>query len=66
MAEPIEILFGSRTCMSPRNHELNSVEIPQCNGAILMEKGASCCKVYGHSAVICAKTAELIEMPFGL
>jgi len=24
------------------------------------------CKVYGHSAVICAKTAEPIEMPFGL
>jgi len=28
--------------------------------------GASHCKVYGHSAVICAKTAEPIEMPFGL
>jgi len=27
---------------------------------------ASDCKVYGHSAVICAKTAEPIEMPFGL
>jgi len=27
---------------------------------------ASHCKVSGHSAVICAKTAELIEMPFGL
>ena len=27
---------------------------------------ASHCKVQGHSAVICAKTAEPIEMPFGL
>jgi len=30
------------------------------------EKGASHCKVQGHSTVICAKTAEPIEMPFGL
>jgi len=30
-------------------------------------KGAAHCKVRGHyCAVICAKTAELIEMPFGL
>jgi len=27
-------------------------------------KGASHRKVQGHSAVICAKTAELLEMPF--
>jgi len=35
-------------------------------GAILRGKGVSHCKVYGHSAVICAKTAELKEMPFRL
>ena len=29
-------------------------------------EGASHCKVQGHSAVPCAKTAEPIEMPFGL
>jgi len=29
-------------------------------------EGASHCKTYGHSAAICAKTAEPIEMPFGL
>jgi len=29
-------------------------------------KGASQCKVLGHSAVICAKIAEPIKMPFGL
>ena len=28
-------------------------------------KGAHC-EVQGHSVVTCAKTAELIEMPFGL
>jgi len=28
--------------------------------------GAAHCKAWGHSAVSCAKTAELIEMPFGL
>jgi len=30
------------------------------------EKGACHCKVYGHSAVNCAKTAEPIEIPFVL
>jgi len=29
-------------------------------------EGASNCKVWGHSAVICAKTAEPTNMPFGL
>jgi len=29
-------------------------------------EGASHCKVYGHSAVMSAKTAKSIEMPFGL
>ena len=35
-------------------------------GAILRGKGAPHCKIYGHSAVICAKTSEPIYMPFGL
>ena len=34
--------------------------------AILRGKGASYCKVLEHSAVICAKTAEPIKMPFVL
>ena len=42
------------------------VQISPWEGAILRGKGAFYCKVYGHSAVICAKTAEPIEMPFGL
>jgi len=29
-------------------------------------EGTSHCKVWGHSAIICAKTAEQIKMPFGL
>jgi len=29
-------------------------------------EGATPCKAYWHCAVICAKTAEVIEMPFGL
>ena len=29
-------------------------------------KGASLCKVYGHSVVTYAKTAQPVEMPFGL
>jgi len=29
-------------------------------------EGASHCNVQGHSAVICAKMAEPIEMPFGI
>ena len=32
----------------------------------VLEKGAAICKVYGLSAVSCAKTAELIDLPFGL
>ena len=35
-------------------------------GAILRGEGAFHCKVYGHSVVLCANTAEPIEMPFGL
>ena len=43
------------------------VQIPLWEGAILRGgKGASHCKAYGHSAVICANITEPIEMPFGL
>ena len=35
-------------------------------GAILKGKQANHCKVYGHSVVICANTAEPIEVPFVL
>jgi len=35
-------------------------------GAILRGKRANHCKVYGHFAVICAKTAKPIEVLSGL
>jgi len=40
------------------------VQIPMRSGNF--EEGTSHCKVYGHSAVSCAETAEPIEMPFWL
>jgi len=39
---------------------------PPWEGAILRMEGAANCKVLGHSAAICAKTIEPIEMLFGL
>jgi len=56
--------FGLRTRVGRRNHALDGVQIPPWEGTILKEKGASHSKIYGHSAVICAKTAETIEMGF--
>jgi len=41
------------------------VQIPPWEGAIMGERGARC-EVYGLSAVSCAKTAEPIDLPFGL
>jgi len=46
-----------------------AVQIPPWEGTILRGqtcKEASHCTVEGHSAVICAKTAKPIEMPFAL
>jgi len=65
-AAPIEMQFGLRTRLVPRNHVLDGGPDPPWEGAILRGKGASHCKVYGQSAVPCAKTAEPIEMLFGL
>ena len=39
---------------------------PPMGRAILRDKRANHCKVYAHSAVICAKTAEPINLLFGL
>ena len=54
------------TRVDPRNHVLYGSPDPPWEGAILRGKGAPHCKIQGLSAVICAKTAEPIEMPFGL
>ena len=64
MAAPIEVLFGFRTLVDPGNHVLDGGPDPPREGEILRRKGATHCKVYGHSAVICAKTAKPIKMPF--
>ena len=57
--------FALRT-VGPGNFVLDGGLDPPRGGAILKGEGASHCKVWGHSAVICAQTAEPIEMPFGL
>jgi len=45
---------------------LDGVQIPHEKGAILRGKLAARCKVYGHSAVSGATTAQPIEMLFGM
>jgi len=64
-AAPIEMLFGFRTLVGPRSHVLGGGPCPPWEGAIFRGKGASRCKVCGHTAVICAKTAEPFEISFG-
>jgi len=64
-AEAIEMPVGLWIRLGPRNHALDGVQISPCEKAILWG-GAANLKVYGPSAVICAKTAEPIEMPFGM
>jgi len=57
--------FGLRTWLGPRNHVLDGDPDIPWEGAILRgERGIPLYK--GHSVVICAKTAEPIEMQFGL
>jgi len=53
--------FGLWARTGPRNYKLDGVQIPTWKRAI-WGKGAP----LGHSAVSCAKTAELIDLPFGL
>jgi len=62
MAPPIEMPFGLRIRVSPRNHILDGVQISPWEGAFIMGKGAA--DSYAVSFV--KKTVEPIEMPFGL
>jgi len=39
---------------------------PSTGRGNLREEGHPVIKVYGHSVVSCAKTAELIQVPFGI
>jgi len=66
MAELIEMLFGLRTRVGPGNHVLNGGSRSLHGKGQFLGKRASHCKVEGYSTVICAKTVEPIEMPFGL
>jgi len=61
-AVPIEIPFGLRTRVDPRNHVLDGVYIPHAWEWRTLRWGSG----GTLSAVNCAKTVELIEMPFGL
>jgi len=62
VAEPIEVPFGLWTRVGPRNNVLDGVQISPCT--ILRAKGVAHCKLYGSSAMICAKMPLPIEMPF--
>jgi len=44
----------------------HGVQIPLWVGAILKGKRVNHCKVRGHSAAICANTAEPIDVQFGI
>jgi len=65
MAEPIKMPFRLWVQVCSRNDVLDWVEIGPCKGAIFEGKHMP---THGrrHSAVSCAKMAELIEMLFGL
>jgi len=65
-AELIKVLFGLRDLVGPRNHVLSGVQRPHQKGQFFRGKGLAHCKVWRHLVVSCAKTAELIHMPFGL
>ena len=65
-AEPIEVVFGLWSRVGPKNRVLDGVQIPQRKGAILRGEMAAHSNVQGYPAVICAKTAVLIEMQFGM
>jgi len=56
-AEAIELPFGFRTRVGPRNHELHGVQIPSWEGVILKGKWANHSKSSALSVVSCAKRA---------
>jgi len=64
MAKLIEILFGFRTRVGQRNHVLDGANIPHGRGNF--EGGEWRPIVKYRDTIICSKTAEPIEIPFGL
>jgi len=65
MAELIEMPFGLWAWIGPRDCVLDGGPDPRWERGNFGERGTHC-KVCGHSAITCAKTAEPIVMPFGL
>jgi len=61
-AEAIEVPFGFRTQVGPKIHVLAGGPDSPWEGAILRGKANHCIR---HSAVICAKNTEPIEVLFG-
>ena len=62
----IEMPFGLRTRVGPRNHVLDGGPDPPMGRATFEgEKGPPIVK-YRDTVVPCTKTAEAIKMPFGL
>jgi len=59
------MLFGLRTQVGPGNHILDGVQIPPMGSGNLRGEGRPIVK-HRNSVVICAKTAKLMVIPFGL
>jgi len=62
-ADPIELPFRLRTRVDPGSHVLEGGPDSHGKGNFEAEGAFHC---IGHRVVTCAKTAEPIEMPFGL
>ena len=63
-AEPIDMLFGLLSRVGPRKRIRWG--LPMRRGNFEGGEGTVHCKVQGLSAVSCAKTAESLQMPFGM
>jgi len=66
MVEAIEMSFGLRTRVGPRNHVLDGVHIPHGKGALLRREGCPIVKYMDIRRSSVQKTAKPIEMSFGL
>ena len=65
-AEAVEVPFGLSR-VGPRNHLFEGGADPsRVLGNFCLGEVTAHCEVLGHSAMSCAKMAELIEMPFGM
>jgi len=65
-AEPMEMPFGLWAWMVPENHVYTSWGPNSRMGIGYFGENGGHCKVQGLSAVSCAKTADPIEMRFGM